>query len=358
MLFPSPLIGDAGLVARNLWLDKTLRASFFMYDSMVGRAWAPARVAGPTDRSTNLRTVRRHLLGRRCGDNITQSVESVMNSHFQNPPTNIVTIIGGVAKTTSLIVAEKFGKQHRDVLRAIRNLECSPEFSLRNFAQCQRINELANGKPEPFFEMTRDGFTFLAMGFTGKEAAKWKEAYIDAFNQMEAELFNSAKTDALPKSKKALPGGLTLEQQDAIKALVRSRVDVLPKDKQGKAAITCWSSIKSKFQVKTYKEVPPEQFGEVLSLVARLPLEGEHIPAGQPEPALPQSAPVWEGRVLLTFRNGVPVAARALDEDEITLRRRELAGLWQGVIQDNMAAAARMALFCEAHSVSLPTAKA
>jgi hypothetical protein len=162
----------------------------------------------------------------------------------------------------------------------------------------------------------------------------------------------------LPKSQKALPGGLTLEQQDAVKALVRSRVDVLPKDKQGKAAITCWSSIKSKFQVKTYKEVPPEQFGEVLSLVARLPLEGEHIPAGQPEPALPQSAPVWEGRVLLTFRNGVPVAARALDEDEITLRRPELAALWQGVIQDNMAAAARMALFCEAHSVSLPTAKA
>jgi hypothetical protein len=161
-----------------------------------------------------------------------------------------------------------------------------------------------------------------------------------------------------PKSRKALPGGLTLEQQDAVKALVRSRVEVLPKAKQGKAAITCWSSIKSKFGVKTYKEVPPEQFGEVLSLVARLPLEGEHIPAGQPEPALPQSAPVWEGRVLLTFRNGVPVAARALDEDEITLRRPELAALWQGVIQDNMAAAARMALFCEAHSVSLPTAKA
>jgi hypothetical protein len=192
--------------------------------------------------------------------------------------------------------------------------------------------------------------------------AQWLDVRFAVWCDLQIETILKGQAQAapipFPKTQKALPGGLTLEQQDAVKALVRSRVEVLPKAKQGKAAITCWSSIKSKFGVKTYKEVPPEQFGEVLSLVARLPLEGEHIPAGQPEPALPQSAPVWEGRVLLTFRNGVPVAARALDEDEITLRRPELAALWQGVIQDNMAAAARMALFCEAHSVSLPTAKA
>jgi Rha family phage regulatory protein len=261
-----------------------------------------------------------------------------------------VAVINGQLKTTSLKVAEHFGKRHDTVLRAIRNLDCSPEFAARNFAECHRINELANGKPEPFYEMTRDGFTFLAMGFTGKEAAKWKEAYIEAFNRMEAELLKPRPLP-LPKSKKSLPGGLTLEQQDAVKALVRSRVEVLPKAKQGKAAVKCWSSIKSKFGC-SYKEVPAEHFSEMLSLVARVSLEGEHIPV------LPQPAPWLEGRVLLTFRNGVPVAARALDEDEITLRRRELAGLWQGVIQDNMAAAARMALFCEAHSVSLPTAKA
>jgi hypothetical protein len=86
------------------------------------------------------------------------------------------------------------------------------------------------------------------------------------------------------RTRKMLPGGLTLEQQDAIKALVKSRVEALPKERQGGAAITCWSSIKSKFKVKTYKEVPPEHFGEVLSLIARLPLEGEHIPASKPDP--------------------------------------------------------------------------
>jgi hypothetical protein len=205
----------------------------------------------------------------------------------------------------------------------------------------------------------RKGGTFVALELVYAYGMWISPAFhLKVIRAYDALVTQPKPATPLPKSQKALPGGLTLEQQDAVKALVRSRVEALPKERQGKAAITCWSSIKSKFGVKTYKEVPPEQFGEVLSLVARLPLEGEHIPAGQPEPALPQSAPVWEGRVLLTFRNGVPVAARALDEDEITLRRRELAGLWQGVIQDNMAAAARMALFCEAHSVSLPTAKA
>jgi hypothetical protein len=149
-----------------------------------------------------------------------------------------------------------------------------------------------------------------------------------------------------PKSRKALPGGLTLEQQDAVKALVRSRVEVLPKAKQGKAAITCWSSIKSKFGVKTYKEVPPEQFGEVLSLVARLPLEGEHIPAGQPEPALPQSAPVREGRVLLTFSQGAPVSVRILEDDEALISRDDILTLKRQLMDDNLRCVVRIQEFC------------
>ncbi|MBD3877421.1 Rha family transcriptional regulator [Pseudomonas kunmingensis] len=106
------------------------------------------------------------------------------NQHVLDP--SAVTLEDGRPTTTSLIVAEVFGKNHRDVLRAIRGLDCSEEFALRNFAQCSRSG--ANSKPEPFYRMTRDGFTFLCMGFTGKEAARWKEAYIQAFNRMEAEL--------------------------------------------------------------------------------------------------------------------------------------------------------------------------
>lgn len=106
-----------------------------------------------------------------------------------------LSIVAGQITTTSRHVAEHFNKRHDDVLKRIRALDCSPEFTLRNFAECSRRG--SNNKPEPYFRITRDGFTFLCMGFTGKEAAKWKEAYINAFNQMEAQL-RQAANDAMP----------------------------------------------------------------------------------------------------------------------------------------------------------------
>lgn len=100
----------------------------------------------------------------------------------------------------------------------------------------------------------------------GKEARRY-------FIECEKRLMQQPiKSIPEKPSKKLIAGGLTLEQQDAIKALVKSRVEVLPKDKQAKAAITCWSSLKSKFG-KTYKAIAPEEFTNALSLVARLDLE-------------------------------------------------------------------------------------
>ena len=98
----------------------------------------------------------------------------------------LVTVEDGIPSTTSLRMAQKFKKLHRDVLRAYKNLECSAEFRLRNFAQSSWVN--AQGKEQPMVVMSRDGFSFLAMGFTGKEAAKFKEDYIAEFNAMETEL--------------------------------------------------------------------------------------------------------------------------------------------------------------------------
>lgn len=78
------------------------------------------------------------------------------------------------------------------------------------------------------------------------------------------------------KAKKVLPGKITTEQQEAIKQLVMSRGQSLPKEKQAKAMITMWSSLKSHFGC-SYKEISEEQFTEALSLAARVPLEGEFI---------------------------------------------------------------------------------
>jgi anti-repressor protein len=88
--------------------------------------------------------------------------------------------------TNSELVAGKFEKRHADVLRAIDNLECSNEFRACNFAFVE--NQLIGACKERSCIMTRDGFSFLAMGFTGKLAAKFKEDFIKAFNQMEQSL--------------------------------------------------------------------------------------------------------------------------------------------------------------------------
>ena len=102
---------------------------------------------------------------------------------------------------SSRAVAEAFGKEHKDVMRAIRNLETTEEFRRRNFAQSSYLNEQQRDMPE--YLMTRDGFTFLAMGFTGPRAAVFKEAYINAFNKMEAEL-NNRKQASLEDMYKAI----------------------------------------------------------------------------------------------------------------------------------------------------------
>lgn len=85
--------------------------------------------------------------------------------------------------TDSLKVAEYFGKRHDHVLRDIKELECSEEFSLLNFGESKRKDE--RGKYQPKFDMTFDGFVFLVMGYRGKKASQLKENYIKAFNQMK-----------------------------------------------------------------------------------------------------------------------------------------------------------------------------
>ena len=87
------------------------------------------------------------------------------------------------ARANSLLVAQMFGKRHDAVLRDIRNLDCSEKFNLHNFEEITYRDD--RGRKQPAVAMTRDGFTFLVMGYRGKKAAAYKEAYIERFNQME-----------------------------------------------------------------------------------------------------------------------------------------------------------------------------
>lgn len=133
---------------------------------------------------------------------------------------NLIQIDNGQMWTTSLLVAEKFNKRHDTVLRAFRNLECSDEFRLCNFAESSYTN--AQGKMQPMLRITRDGFSMLAMGFTGAAAAKWREAFIVAFNAMEKELRLSTALQSSPEWQKVRATGkvVRLELTDAVKDFV------------------------------------------------------------------------------------------------------------------------------------------
>ena len=109
---------------------------------------------------------------------------------FSLSPAELVRLDGNSLWTTSLLVAEKFGKRHDHVLRAIRNLECPEDFRLPNFGETSNTIAMPNGgaRTETVYRISRDGFAFLAMGFTGKNAAAWKVRFLAAFNAMAAEL--------------------------------------------------------------------------------------------------------------------------------------------------------------------------
>lgn len=90
------------------------------------------------------------------------------------------------ARVDSRYVAECFEKEHKNVIRDIRELDCSEEFRLLNFEPSYYKNQ--QGKKQPCYCMTRDGFVFLVMGYRGKKAAHFKEIYIRRFNEMEEHI--------------------------------------------------------------------------------------------------------------------------------------------------------------------------
>ena len=94
----------------------------------------------------------------------------------------------GAAFCSSRQVAETFGKRHDNVLRDVQELDCSENFRLLNFEGSSYVSE--QKKKLPLVYMTKDGFTFLVMGYRGKRAAAFKESYIQRFNDMERFIKN------------------------------------------------------------------------------------------------------------------------------------------------------------------------
>lgn len=159
--------------------------------------------------------------------NPVEQVAEVVQVAPTDQELSLVAVENEHAVTTSLRVAEVFGKQHKNVVRDIKSLDCSEEFRELNFEPSKIDYQNGNIKKQlPMYHITRDGFMFLVMGFTGKTAAKWKEAYIKAFNEMEAKIRAEQMAKAIEEHdrKEAEEYEKLLEREDREEAAIDARV--------------------------------------------------------------------------------------------------------------------------------------
>ncbi len=160
-------------------------------------------------------------------------------------------IVDGHVTTTSTQVAQHFNKRHDRVIRAIRDLIAKlPSDHLPIFGETSIDVLQPNGgtRAETAYRMTRDGFTLLAMGFTGKEALQWKLAYIDTFNKMEAALTTSTLSRISPA------------QAQHLRELVQI---IAESGKQGHGET--WNRLHRKMKVNSYLNLTPAQFDEAVA---------------------------------------------------------------------------------------------
>lgn len=120
-----------------------------------------------------------------------------------NQQTSLVSLKDGKPVTTSHIVADSFGKRHDHVLRDIERIINSEAYQKRgvpNFGETPYIHP-QNGQTYRMYEMDRQGFEILAMGFTGDKALEWKLKYSDAFAAMESTLTQTINGFSIPKTR-------------------------------------------------------------------------------------------------------------------------------------------------------------
>ena len=190
--------------------------------------------------------------------------------------TPVVTVVNGNATTLSTDVADFFEKRHDDVIKAIRKIVSSLSADrLGNFAETvvTRANP-SGGAPikSKAYRLTRDGFTFLAMGFTGARAQEFKWAYIDAFNKMESALRQCPAQAQLPAPT------LTEQQSYQILSEVAKRCK-----RNGVHYQTLYRSLKKRYQVTKYTHILQRDFEDALEFIRTVDLRTPVVPEHQSE---------------------------------------------------------------------------
>ena len=157
---------------------------------------------------------------------MNKSITSFDQNGNEIIPTLVYENEKGVDITTSLIVAQVFGKRNSDVLRDVRNLNCSNDFRERNFALMVEMKQLPQGGSQKteYYTMTKDGFSFLVMGYTGEKAGEFKERFINEFNRRESML----KSDdyILMRSMQILQGRIKSIEADYARVQAENKANI------------------------------------------------------------------------------------------------------------------------------------
>ncbi|MNC21292.1 Phage regulatory protein Rha [compost metagenome] len=200
----------------------------------------------------------------------------------------LVFIENGKTVTDSLTVAEVFGKDHKHVLRDIKTLECSEEFNKSNFGLIDYKD--SRNRNQQKYIISQDGFSFLVMGYTGKEAARFKEMYINEFNRMKTQIKSSDPLKALMQAthnllasqeliverlddvEQKLDNQITLDsgQQRRLQQAVNKKVCSIEPDKEERSELfrQIYKEIKDRWQVPSYKDVLRQDLQDVLNYVS------------------------------------------------------------------------------------------
>lgn len=185
---------------------------------------------------------------------------------------------GGELTVSSVQVARDFGKEHRHVTETIENLTAENSAVKNFFIKGSYINE--RGREYKAYEITRDGFSLLVMGFTGKKALDWKLKYIEAFNTMERHINETIMERAL----KIADEKVTLLELERINAPIsQKQIDELNREADIKAIDLCksgkvyfkvgkaiklaiWDKICERFSVSYIGDITVSQFDEAVSI--------------------------------------------------------------------------------------------
>lgn len=204
---------------------------------------------------------------------------------------NLVIMHDRQAVTTSLQIAKTFEKNHRDVLRGIDLLKKD----VRNFAQMFSESSIPDsyGRPRRIYYLNRDGFSLLAMGFTGTKALQFKLAYIEAFNEMEDSLRQHPQPLTLPeqiqiiaqgydglakdvediKNRMGLPGNMahTFSKRRNAKVIevLRGKKSNAYEDKTVRSRVyrALFSSYCETFNQDRYNDLPMKDFDKALAFI-------------------------------------------------------------------------------------------